>query len=84
MEYFALGIPVISTDLPEVHRFENLVYIAKDFQEFIGRLGEALEEKDLVINKKRREVAERYSWEKIVEQVSKNIENIEFENKLIK
>jgi|WetSurMetagenome_2_1015567.scaffolds.fasta_scaffold28476_2 glycosyltransferase involved in cell wall biosynthesis len=79
LEYFALGIPVVSTDLPEVRRFENLVYIAKDLQEFIGRLGDALGEKDIVLNTKRREMTERYSWKKIVELISSSIEDIEME-----
>ena len=34
-EYLALGLPIVSTDFPEVHYYEDLVRIAGDADEFI-------------------------------------------------
>lgn len=35
-EYLALGLPVVSTDFPEVHRYAEVVAIAEDGREFVS------------------------------------------------
>lgn len=37
-EYLAAGLPVVSTDLPEAQALGNMVSIARDHDDFIGRL----------------------------------------------
>ena len=34
-EYLSAGLPVVTTDIPEVYRFNEYVYIAKDDEAFI-------------------------------------------------
>jgi len=37
-EYLAAGLPVVSVDLPEVQRYENLIKIAKGAEEFVENI----------------------------------------------
>jgi glycosyltransferase involved in cell wall biosynthesis len=41
-EYLALGLPIVSTDFPEVHYYEDLVRIAGDADEFIQHVRQSL------------------------------------------
>lgn len=75
LEYLACGLPVVSTDLPEVRKFADHVYIALNADEFIGYTEKALSENSAVMSKKRQEVAQNYSWAAIAETFSNTIEN---------
>jgi len=62
-EYFALGLPVVSTGLPEIARHEDLVYIASGPDEFLALTEVAVKEKsESPARKKRVEVARQNSW----------------------
>jgi glycosyltransferase involved in cell wall biosynthesis len=61
-EYFACGHPVVSSPLPEVQEYGELVYFASDPEEFIAQLEEAMEEDNPRAAVERRLVAERESW----------------------
>lgn len=61
-EYFACGHPVVSSPLPEVQEFSDLVYIANTPEEFVSQLEAAMAENDLAAAFGRRVVAERESW----------------------
>lgn len=62
-EYFAMGIPVVSTPLPEVARHENLVYIASTPDEYVSLAEVALREKDDAPARSRRmALAQENSW----------------------
>lgn len=77
LEYFSLGIPVISTNLPEVAKFGETVYIAKNSDEFIKLIKSAVDNYSMYNNKIRRQVAERYSWQALANNISNIITNIE-------
>lgn len=77
LEYLSLGIPVVSTDLPEVRKFSPTVMIAKNNTEFISALEKAVQQYTGEHNKKRRELAERYSWKSITEMISNVVQTIE-------
>lgn len=77
LEYFALGIPVVSTDLPAVHNFEQNMFIAKNSTEFVQLIEKAVADNNVEKNLKRRKVAELYSWKEIAENISKEIINFE-------
>lgn len=70
-EYLILGKPVVSTDLPEVRPFSNVVWIAKTKGEFVRNIGRALKEKNADSRKKRIEIAKENSWEKRVDQIER-------------
>ena len=44
-EYFSLGKSVVSVDLPEIRQFKELVYIAKNREEFVNSINIILSEK---------------------------------------
>ena len=61
-EYFSRGLPVVSSRLPEVERYGDLVYFADGPQDFAAALGKAMEEDDAGLRERRKEVARRESW----------------------
>ncbi len=75
LEYLACGIPVVSTDLPEVRKFADHVYISLNVDDFIGFTEKALAENSVAMAKKRREIALSYSWAAIAETFSNTIED---------
>lgn len=70
IEYFATGIPVVSTALPEVKKFGDLVFCADNEDEFINLLPKAVNDNNNIRNERRRKKAEEYSWKNITEQIS--------------
>ncbi len=42
-EYLALGLPVVTMDFPEIHRYENIVRIAQNPEEFLEAIQIALD-----------------------------------------
>ncbi|MGE5363146.1 MAG: glycosyltransferase [Bacteroidota bacterium] len=69
-EYLAMGIPVISTDLPEVRKFEEYVYVAADKQEFIHMIRTAIAEDNSGKVSARKEAVACLSWQSITGSVS--------------
>jgi glycosyltransferase involved in cell wall biosynthesis len=61
-EYFACGHPVVSSPLPEVQEFNDLVYFAGTPEQFVSQLEAAMDENDPPAAIGRRVVAERESW----------------------
>jgi glycosyltransferase involved in cell wall biosynthesis len=62
-EYFSLGLPVISTRLPEVEVYGDLVYVADGPERFAAMVRTALDEDDPTRRKRRIAVAKLESWE---------------------
>ena len=81
LEYFSLGIPVVSSNLPEVRKFIDLAFIAKDSAEFVSMLKKAVEDNTPERNQKRIEKALEYSWEAITERVFETVLEIESSKK---
>lgn len=76
LEYFSLGIPVVSTPLPEVAKFGDLVYIGTTMDEFIQKIKTAVEENDDYLRKARIEKAKQYSWVDIADNICRKISTI--------
>ncbi len=77
LEYFSLGIPVVTTNLPETKIFADLAYISNNGDEFIKMIKLAVEENSGEKNKARIDKAKEYSWEAIAEKVFNLVEKIE-------
>lgn len=77
LEYFSLGIPVVTTNLPETKIFADLAYISDNGDEFIKMIKLAVEENSGEKNKARIDKAKEYSWEAIAEKVFNLVEKIE-------
>lgn len=61
-DYLAAGLPVVSTDLVEIHRFREYINIAKSHEEFIDLVKDSLAHNDPSLIKIRQEFALRNSW----------------------
>jgi glycosyltransferase involved in cell wall biosynthesis len=62
-EYMAAGRPVVSTDLPELRRLENCIYIAKNTDEFVRFCKQAVENPKVTREDLVKEAFEN-TWEK--------------------
>jgi glycosyltransferase involved in cell wall biosynthesis len=65
-EYLAAGLPIVSTELPEVQRFDAehgpLVTFAQDPATFAGAIRVALADREPAVVARRLAVAQRYDW----------------------
>ena len=77
LEYFSMGIPVVSSNLPEAKKNSDLAFIAKDKTEFVKMLKEAVSDNSVKRNQQRINKAADYSWESITEKVFNNVLQIE-------
>lgn len=70
-EYFCLGKPVVSVNLPEVRKYDELVYIGMDEESFVRKVQEAIEENDASLYEQRVQVAKESDWGTKIQQISK-------------
>jgi glycosyltransferase involved in cell wall biosynthesis len=77
LEYLSLGMPVVSTDLPAVRKFQEYVYIAKTQEHFIELIADALQDTSTEKRNARKKLSLEYSWEAIVESISETILRID-------
>ena len=68
-EYFAAGIPVVTTALRSVEERGELVYVARTPAEFSGAIRSALAERDPQRAESRKAIAEQHSTERIASLV---------------
>jgi len=67
--YMASGRPIVSTPIPEVTKFGELVYVAANLDEFVGALGRAAQEYDPGLVTKRIEIAKQHTWPVLAERM---------------
>ncbi len=74
-EYLAAGKPVVSTALPEVEKFRDVIDIAKNKEDFLSCLTHIIEQGSRTDNeiKKRVKIALENSWDSRVESISKTV-----------
>jgi len=77
LEYLSLGIPVVSTNLPEVAKFGDAVYLARDYQEFESMMKEAIAADSPEKREYRLRIANSFSWKNITETICGRIIEIE-------
>jgi len=63
MEYYAIGIPVISTRLPDIMDVPGPLYFAETNEEFEERLDEILSSNLSELRRQAQEIARKNSWE---------------------
>ena len=73
-EYLAAGLPVISTDLPELHHRRGTIVLASSPQDFLHFLKRSLKEDNREQRTERRRVACNHSWESRMETIEDIIE----------
>jgi glycosyltransferase involved in cell wall biosynthesis len=72
-EYLAAGLPVVSTDLPEVRKYSNLVRLASDPTAFVREIELSLRERSSSLGTTRVDAMRAESWEARVEELSQLI-----------
>jgi glycosyltransferase involved in cell wall biosynthesis len=72
-EYLTLGKPVVSVDLPEVRKLQEVVYIGKNNEDFVNKIGKALKENDPGTIEDRIRVAWKSDWGAKIEEISEII-----------
>ncbi len=74
-EYLAMGMPVVSTQLPEVMAYSDIVYITRNAEEMCRAIDRAIEggfENEKM--RKRKLMAESLSWDKIVSDMEELVD----------
>lgn len=68
-EYMATGMPIVTTNMPEARKYENLMLVSETEEEFINNVWQAIFE-DSVDKKSRRMIlAQENSWRVRAEQI---------------
>jgi glycosyltransferase involved in cell wall biosynthesis len=75
-EYLAAGLPVVSTLLPEVARYDGLVRIARARGDFVGEIERALNERDEAHIQRRLSAMRQESWDRRVEEFSERVSQL--------
>ncbi|HYV17884.1 MAG TPA: glycosyltransferase [Verrucomicrobiae bacterium] len=70
-EYLAAGLPVVSTPLPEVARYEGLVRLAGDLDGFLRAIEAGLEARSAEADRARAESMRGESWEARVREMER-------------
>jgi glycosyltransferase involved in cell wall biosynthesis len=73
-EYLAAGLPVVSSDLPEVRKYGDLVRLAAGADGFVAAIEAALADRSDAAARARVEAMKHESWEARVEEISELIE----------
>lgn len=68
-EYLSFGLPVVSTRLPEVEMFGDLVYIAGGPEDFARKVEEAAGENDSLLRQRRADSVRGETWASRVRQI---------------
>jgi glycosyltransferase involved in cell wall biosynthesis len=76
-EYLAAGLPVVSSDLPEVRKYASLVRLASGTDGYIRAIEAALADRSEVAARARIEAMKHESWDARVEEISELIESME-------
>ncbi|MBL7197030.1 MAG: YdcF family protein [Candidatus Omnitrophica bacterium] len=78
-EYHAMGKPVISTDLPEVVKFnaenDNLILVGKTYKDFTDHISRALKNRNDELIRLRKASAGRNSWTVRIGKMSRLLED---------
>lgn len=78
-EYLLTGKPIVSTPVPPVDRFKDIIYVALDKYEFVNFLNIALEENNTNLYQQRIQKAMENSWAQridiILDKVSRFLNN---------
>ena len=75
MEYFAIGVPVISTRLPDILNVPGPLYFAENHDEFGDRLEEILRNDLPTLKRSAQEIAQQNSWASRAEKLLKFIDD---------
>ena len=68
-EYLALGLPVVSTDFPEVRLYSDVIAIARDDDHFVELVADALDGKSVGTDQTRKARVAGATWDRRAEEL---------------
>ncbi|MFX0196559.1 MAG: glycosyltransferase [Candidatus Hodarchaeota archaeon] len=75
-EYLILGKPVVSTNLPEVRQFSEVIHIAKNRREFLSKIDEVLRANNGHGKKRRIQTALANTWDHRLKMIESELEKV--------
>lgn len=75
-EYLATGKPIVTTNIPGLQQFGNLIYMSKNESEFCKNIQRAISEADVKISQKRRLFAKKNDWKERATHLESIIKNL--------
>ena len=81
LEYFYMGLPVLSTTIEELNRYKNLIHISNEVEEWTKFLQQITQTGWPIKSAKlERKIAEAHSWSAKIKQIEKEINNLTLTN----
>ena len=74
-EYLPTGKPIVSSDLPSVRDYSDVIRIARNYEEFEKEIMLALDERS-ELQERRKELAKNNSWDKRAKEVYEILGNL--------
>ena len=68
-EYLALGSPFVTVDIPAVEDFKDVIYVANDYDDFVSKVCQAIDEDGPGYRQKRKERVRNGTWDSKVQQI---------------
>jgi glycosyltransferase involved in cell wall biosynthesis len=68
-EYLSVGKPIVSTYLPELEQFQDVVFMSSNVTNFYDNINLALASDDSAKVKSRRQLAQSHSWDARVDKI---------------
>jgi glycosyltransferase involved in cell wall biosynthesis len=68
-EYMATGKPIVTTPLPDLEPYEELVGISRSRDDFVTLVEQALADRDEGLSQKRKALARENSWDRLAENM---------------
>tara|TARA_Y100001970_G_scaffold287174_1_gene411163 strand:+ start:128 stop:1279 length:1152 start_codon:yes stop_codon:yes gene_type:complete len=75
-EYLSSGIPIVSTELPDLLPFKDDVYLVKNKEDYIHCIKASINNDSISLMNARMEIAKKYSWEYRFQTLNHHIEKI--------
>jgi glycosyltransferase involved in cell wall biosynthesis len=73
-EYLALGRPIVSMHYPEIEPYSDIVFVAKDYDEFVSMIRQAQAVNDQQTRLEQKKRVQNETWDSKVEQIKAVIE----------
>jgi glycosyltransferase involved in cell wall biosynthesis len=75
-EYLSAGLPVVSSDIPEVRHYASLCAVARDREEFLAACEQAIAEDTPAKRRARSQAMAGETWEKKVEALGEHVRRV--------
>ena len=67
--YLASGKPIVSTAIPGIEEFSDVVFIGRDHNDFCEKVAQAFKEDNSILSQDRRDLAHNNSWEHRLQEI---------------